>query len=59
MLLYLHYNVYIFVHIYQLLLTHGAKVAPSFYKSQKSGEEGQTLITLNTLACSVVDPDDY
>jgi hypothetical protein len=31
------------IRIYQLLLTHGAKLAHSFFYSEKGGAEGQAL----------------
>jgi hypothetical protein len=34
------------IRLYQLLLTQGAKVAPSFFKPEKGGEEGQALVPL-------------
>jgi hypothetical protein len=40
--------VYIPVYVYQLLCTHGAKVAPSFFKSEKGGEEGSCIPLLAT-----------
>jgi metal-dependent HD superfamily phosphatase/phosphodiesterase len=41
------------IRIYQLLLTHGAKVVPSFFMSEKGGEERQALVPLlaTTLYC--------
>jgi hypothetical protein len=33
----------IHIRIYQLLLTHGAKVASSFFKPENGGEKEQTL----------------
>jgi hypothetical protein len=32
--------------IYKMLLSHGGQVLPLFYKSQKCGEGGETLVTL-------------
>jgi hypothetical protein len=36
----------VYIRIYQLMLTHGAEVAPSYYKSEKCGAEGQSLVPL-------------
>jgi hypothetical protein len=38
-----------------MLLIHGPKVVPSFYKSQKGREEGQTLVPLAATASKNIE----